>query len=338
MQRRLQLIILAHVWALAPLAALWLWVPSTRGHNLPLDTNRLTVLAAVAAAYLLLRTALTWAGRWPKLSQVWPFADVAIITVTLMIVGNPRDALAILYFIPIASAAATMRLDRLIAMAAITVGSYYFVVFQTGGGLSVELVFRLAIIGIIASLYGWIIQAVTIYERAAERAEYRTELAREIHDGIQHQLVTLGARLELAGRLVREDPDRTGHILGQERESVVRASDELRYLVRRLRAGAQHADLATALRAQIAALSDRWPFILDVEVPASLPRLSPAAEHAMLRVIQEGLTNAAQHAGASQFAVHISVADGMLRCTIRDDGAGFDPTASGAGLTGLRDR
>src|SRR3990172_5633755 len=209
MRRRLQLIILAHVWALAPLAVLWLWVPASRGHDLPIDVGRLTILAAVAAAYLLLRSGLTWAGRWPKLAQVWPFCDVALITVALLIIGNPRDAMTILYFIPIASAAATMRLDRLIALAAITVGSYFFVVMQTGGGWSVESAFRLAIIGIIASLYGWIIQTVTLYERAAERAEYRTELAREIHDGIQHLLVTLGARLELAGRLVHEDPDRT---------------------------------------------------------------------------------------------------------------------------------
>jgi signal transduction histidine kinase len=120
---------------------------------------------------------------------------------------------------------------------------------------------------------------------AAEREDYQTELAREIHDGIQHLLVTLGARLELAGRLVREATDRAVQILAQERE-MVRASDELRYLVRRLRTDRQHADLASALRAQVGALSDRWPFVLEVEVPPTLPRLSPAAEHAMLRVIQ----------------------------------------------------
>ncbi len=338
MQRRLEIIILAHIWALAPLAAIWLWLPASRGHNLQLDIERLTQLAGVATIYLLARTWITLAGRAPDLVQVWPYCDVALITLGLLIVGNPQDAIAILYFIPIASAAASLRLDRLIVLSAITLGAYLLVILQTGTAWSVEVVFRLAIVGLIASLFGWMIRTATIYERAAERAEYQTDLAREIHDGIQHLLVTLGARLELAGRLVRDDPDRTSLILAQERETVVRAGDELRYLVRRLRTDRQHADLAAALRAQVGALSDRWPFILDVDVPRALPRLSPAAEHAMLRVIQESLTNAAKHAQASSVEVQIAVARGTLRCTIHDDGTGFDPAGAAGGLEGLRAR
>jgi signal transduction histidine kinase len=338
MQRQLQLVILAHAWALAPLAAVWLWLPSSRGSNFQIDVPRLTVLAGVAALYLLGRTWLTWTGRWPELAQAWPYCDVVLITLALLIIGNAKDALTILYFLPLASAASLLRLSRLIALGAATLGSYFLVVVQTGAGWSVEVVFRLVVIALIASLYGWVIRTVTIYERAAERAEYQTELAREIHDGIQHLLVTLGARLELAGRLVREAPDRAVQILAQERETVVRASDELRYLVRRLRTDRRHADLASALRAQVGALSDRWPFVLEVEVPPTLPRLSPAAEHAMLRVIQESLTNVAKHADASMVEVQIDVAGGALRCTIRDNGVGFEPGDGTGGLQGLRER
>jgi signal transduction histidine kinase len=338
MQRQLQLIILAHAWALAPLAAVWLWLPSSRGHTLPIDVPRLTVLAGIVVVYLLVRTWLTWTGQWPELAEAWPYVDVALITVGLLVVGSANDPISILYFLPVASAATLLRLSRLIALSAITIGSYFLVVVQTGTGWSVEVVFRLVVIALLASLYGWIIRTVAIYERAAERAEYQTELAREIHDGIQHLLVTLGARLELAGRILREDPERSAQILTQEREVVLRAGDELRYLVRRLRTDRQHADLASALRAQVGALSDRWPFVLEVEVPPTLPRLSPAAEHAMLRVIQESLTNAAKHADASTVEVQIDVAGGTLRCTIRDNGAGFEPGNGTGGLQGLRER
>jgi signal transduction histidine kinase len=179
---------------------------------------------------------------------------------------------------------------------------------------------------------------VTTAERAKERAEYQTALSREIHDGIQHLLVTMGARLELARRLVAEAPDRAASIIEEERETARRAADELRYLVRRLHATAQ-ADLATALQGQIAATAERWPFGLEIDVPAALPRLAPAAEHAVLRVIQEGLTNAAKHAQASRVAVRITAEDGRVWCTIADNGAGFDPVAAnGSGLQGLRER
>jgi hypothetical protein len=88
-----------------------------------------------------------------------------LITLALLIIGNAKDALTILYFLPLASAASLLRLSRLSALGAVTLGSYFLVVMQTGAGWSVEVVFRLVVIALIASLYGWVIRTVTIYER-----------------------------------------------------------------------------------------------------------------------------------------------------------------------------
>lgn len=210
----------------------------------------------------------------------------------------------------------------------------------TASPWSIGLVYRLIIIGVMASLYTWVIRMVTASERTAERAEFQRDLAAEIHDGIQHHLITLGARLELAHRLLTEAPARAAQILVQEREAARRAADELRYLVRRLRTGVfRRDDLASALRLQVAALAERWPFALEVEVPSTLPRLPPAAEHSLLRAIQESLTNVAKHAQAAQAEVRLSLADGAVRCVIRDEGVGFTPTQElGEGLAGLRER
>jgi len=181
-----------------------------------------------------------------------------------------------------------------------------------------------------------------------ERAEYQAALAREMHDGIQHLLVTLSARLELATRLLAESPSRAAAIVAAERDTARRAADELRYLVRRGRAildaprtGAAEdgAGLARTLRAQLAATADRWPFTLSIDLPAVLPHVPPATELAVLRVIQESVTNAAKHASATTVEVHLADSDGSLTCTISDDGVGFDPgTAAEQGLAGLRER
>jgi signal transduction histidine kinase len=169
-----------------------------------------------------------------------------------------------------------------------------------------------------------------------------------MHDGIQHLLVTLSARLELATRLLGESPSRAAAIVAAERDTARRAADELRYLVRRghrirdARGPGQAEDgagLAGTLRAQLSATADRWPFTLSLDLPQALPHVPPATELAVLRVIQESMTNAAKHAGATTVEVRLADSDGSLICTIRDDGVGFDPAvATEQGLAGLRER
>jgi signal transduction histidine kinase len=277
-------------------------------------------------------------GRLPGLTVLWPLIDVALITATLVLLRSPSDALFALYFIPLASAVASLRTQHVAGVTAAAALGYLLVVHISSELWSVQTIFRVVIIGVMASLYGWIVRTVGLYERAAERAEFQTQLAREIHDGVQHLLVTLGLRLELATRLLREAPDRVSDIIAAERDTARRATDELRYLVRRLR-GTPYADLATALRTQVAAQAERWPFELDIVAAPQLPRLTPAAEHAVVRVIQECLTNVARHAHAHHAEVRVEAANGTLQCTVRDDGTGFDPARiDDGGLAGLRDR
>lgn len=337
MQRRLNFVILAHLWVLAPLALLWFLVPAWREGSAQVPRG-LSIVALAAGGYLILRTALTLTVRRRGLHLVWPFIDVGLITATLVVLRNPHDSLFALYFIPLASAVALFNSSLAFALAATTAAAYLVVVWVSGGLWNIATLYQVAILAVMASLYSWIVRTVGQYERAVERAEFQRQLAREIHDGIQHLLVTLGTRLELASRLVVEAPDRARQILEAERDTARRAADELRYLIRRLRAAPQ-ADLAAALRTQIAAMADRWSFDLEVTAPPGLPRLSPAAELAVLRTIQESLTNIAKHARASHAEVQVTVADRTLRCTIADDGVGFEPTQiTEGGLASLRDR
>lgn len=337
MQRRLQLIILGHIWALVPVALLWLSRPDWRGPLAPFDVRGLTFLAGVDAVYLLSRTWLTLAGRLGT-ARLWPFIDVTLVTSALLMLRSPTDPLATMYFIPLASAVASLDSRHLATVTAAAGGSYLAVIVYAAAPWTIGLAYRLVFILLMASLYAGVIRVVADFARTAERAEYQAALAREIHDGIQHFLVTMGARLELARRLVREEPDRAERIIGEERQTLRAASDELRYLVRRLRSAAG-AGLAEALRSQIAAASERWPFNLEMDVPDPMPRLPAEVEHALLRVIQEGLTNAAKHARASSVEVAVTQGDGELRCRIHDDGTGFDASAAlNGGLAGLRTR
>jgi signal transduction histidine kinase len=84
---------------------------------------------------------------------------------------------------------------------------------------------------------------------------------------------------------------------------------------------------------------------IDIEVDAKVPRRLPDPIAVVLyRVAQEGLTNIGRHARATHASIRVARKLGMLRCTIRDDGVGFDVAAvakrRGArlGLHGIRER
>jgi len=340
MQRRLELIILGHLWVLAPFVLAWFLVPQWRTPRV-VDVRALGALAVITSAYVLART-INSIWRWRAgLDVFWPYVDVLVITMALSILRDPTHALAMAYVVPLASAVASLSMRRLIGLTTVIVAGLLFVIVWAGVPWTVSMVYRLVIIAVIGSVYAAIIRTVAAYERAAERAEYQQELAREIHDGIQYLLATITARLELAHHLLKKAPERAGEIIALERETSRRAADELRYLVRRLRTADEHVDLASALRRQVIALAGRWEFDLNVDIPPELPRLRPAAEHAILRTIQESLTNAVKHASASKVDVRLSVTARDLRCAIHDNGVGFDPSVEmvdGGGLTNLQDR
>jgi two-component system sensor histidine kinase UhpB len=69
--------------------------------------------------------------------------------------------------------------------------------------------------------------------------------------------------------------------------------------------------------------------------------LAPEQELAIYRVAQEGLTNVARHAGASEAQLALESVDGMVTLSVRDDGRGIteeEAAADGVGLGGMRER
>jgi signal transduction histidine kinase len=83
-----------------------------------------------------------------------------------------------------------------------------------------------------------------------------------------------------------------------------------------------------------------------ISVRASLKdRLPTTIEIALYRIVQEALTNAAKHSRARNVHIQVDRSGGHVRCSIRDDGAGFDIPAvlarrgdCGLGLLGMQER
>jgi signal transduction histidine kinase len=164
--------------------------------------------------------------------------------------------------------------------------------------------------------------------------ETRRRIERDLHDGIQQRLVTLGLELRAAQATVPPPPGELEGTLARVADGLASVFDELREISH----GIHPATLSKGgLKPALSALSRRSavPVELDVHTERRLPE---PVEVAAYYVVSEALTNAAKHAHASVVTVDLHTHDATLHLAIRDDGIGGADLSQGSGLPGLRDR
>ncbi len=162
----------------------------------------------------------------------------------------------------------------------------------------------------------------------------RRRIERDLHDGVQQRLVSLGLALRAAQRAVPADQAELGQELARVAAGLTEALEELREMSRGIHpAILSQGGLGPALKAL--ARRSPVPVRLDVQVRARLPE---QAEVAAYFVVSEALANVAKHAQASVVQVGVTVQEGVLRVSIHDDGLGGADPSRGTGLIGLTDR
>ena len=166
--------------------------------------------------------------------------------------------------------------------------------------------------------------------------EERQRIERDLHDGAQQSLVALRIRLELAGTLLDDNPERAGEVLGELELEVDAALDQVRSLAR----GVYPSLLADrGLQDALRSAARRSPVLTSIDADG-IGRYRKDVETAVYFCCLEAMQNAMKHAvGVTTISVSLSERDD-LRFTVKDDGAGFteDEAASGSGLTNMRDR
>ena len=185
-----------------------------------------------------------------------------------------------------------------------------------------------------------IANAVTRAELIASRArivaagdEARRRLERDLHDGAQQRLVSLGLQLRLAEKSIPPQRNALKELLSQIVSGLTGVEADLQEFSR----GIHPAMLSRGLGSAIGelALRSAVPVTVDVAIDRPLPE---SAEVAAYYVVSEALTNAAKHAQASEVSVSARPEDGHLDLVIRDDGVGGADSHKGSGLIGLMDR
>src|SRR5258705_282689 len=162
----------------------------------------------------------------------------------------------------------------------------------------------------------------------------RRRLERDLHDGAQQRLVSLGLQLRIAEASVPSELQPLREQISDIVDGLVGVSAEVQEISRGIHpAILSKGGLGPALKTL--ARRSTVPVELDLAVDRRLPE---SAEVAAYYVVAESLTNAAKHARASQVTVRAEAGDANLHLWIRDDGIGGADSANGSGLTGLIDR
>jgi signal transduction histidine kinase len=181
------------------------------------------------------------------------------------------------------------------------------------------------------------VRTTTAQREGAVRAAdvERTRIERDLHDGVQPRLVSVGMTLGLAQQKIDNDPDAAKELIAEAHTSTKAAITELRQLARGI-----HASVLDdrGLDAALSALAGRShiPVHLDVRMDG---RCSREAEAAVYFAIAESLTNAAKHSRASEARVIVRLRDGgTLWARVEDNGMGGAQVQPGGGLDGIANR
>lgn len=174
-------------------------------------------------------------------------------------------------------------------------------------------------------------------ELAAQERE-RTRIARELHDEIGQNLTAMAMLLR---RLADDAPEPIARRIGDARISMLATVDDVRRVARQLRPDLlDDLGLAAALTTLCQRMEESTGMRIARELPREPPCLSPEVETVLYRVVQESLTNAARHSGASDVQLTMVVdSAGAIELSIADNGVGFPPEiTSNGGIRGMRER
>ena len=165
-------------------------------------------------------------------------------------------------------------------------------------------------------------------------AEERRRIARELHDGLAHELAfiaskTRGTTGDTAGAAAQR----------QLADAADRALDEARRAISVL-SSARPQSLANAVAQTAEDLGARLDMEVHLDLMDDIEIPGDVTEN-LLRILREAMTNAAKHGASREVTVRLERSDGV-RLVVEDDGCGFDPQgdsrASGFGLLSMKER
>ncbi len=210
----------------------------------------------------------------------------------------------------------------------ITISALIYAVIQTATSLSVLAMIREARSRQELAAAHAELKATTVALAQTSRSAERLRIARDLHDAMGHQLTSLALELEVASHA----PNKAATHVARSREIAGDLLAEVRAVVSDLRLHSP--DLGAAITAMTDGIPD-----LDVDVNVD-SALSLDEEHtlALMRCVQEVVTNTIRHSQATTLAIDVEGDREQVLLATRDNGIARHPVRVGNGLSIIRER
>ncbi len=177
-----------------------------------------------------------------------------------------------------------------------------------------------------------------ITEKIGENNE-RKRLAREIHDTLGHALTGIAAGVDACIAMIDINPQATKKQLLVVSKVVRQGIGDVRNSLNKLRPGAlEERGLKGAIERMIEEFSSVSDLSVTLDYQVENLDIENTKEDSLFRIIQESVTNAMRHGGATHVDIHFYQQDNNLCLDIKDNGIGFQEIHYGFGLKQMSER
>ena len=181
------------------------------------------------------------------------------------------------------------------------------------------------------------LQEATGYSVRYAALSERARLAREIHDGLGHQLTSLIVQLQALQVMLPGDPERAARAIPDMLAVSRKAMAEVRQAIETWREDDVSLSALQSLISQTSAIA---PFQLVFQPRGDISNWTEDVSVALYRILQEALTNILRHSKATAATVEVWEVDRQVNLTVSDDGCYTEskPLLPGYGIKGILER
>lgn len=178
-------------------------------------------------------------------------------------------------------------------------------------------------------------QRLVAREKEMAVSEERNLLAQELHDSIAQSLAFLNLQAQmLDDSLNNSDLSEARDGLNRMRDGIQESYDDVRELLVHFRTRFGESDVETAIRSLLDRFETDTGIVVELKHAGTGVPLSPETQIQALHIVQECLSNARKHSGASHVIVELERGP-VYVFRISDDGCGFEPDKHKEGHVGL---
>lgn len=167
----------------------------------------------------------------------------------------------------------------------------------------------------------------------------RNRIAREIHDTVGHKMTALLIQMQLAREVMDANADLSKEALMKCDQLTREALQEVRLSVRTLHEeDGENLTLIKVLQKMLQDFSQMTGLSMELKVEGDVSSVPTTLQPTITRIVQESITNAKRHGGATSCKVEILCTEAEVNVTITDNGEGSDGPVPGFGILNMRER